>query len=369
MAMKPEHASADLALGMRYNTLVDCSDDIDPETLHSDVEEEEEEEDEDDQEPDDEPGDDDRGDDIDPDLTETEDDPDDEPGDDGDGGKDGGDDDPDADEDPDLDAEALAELAEGGKSKVVPHSRFHEVNESLKREREERLRLEEENARLKGAAPKPEEQKPEKPATYDFDAAEDRYMAAILDGDADKAKEIRREIRAEELKLFESKAGQDAKKAAEEELQKRDQSAETERLQKVLNDVLTKYPFLNNDSEEANQDAIEDVIARRDYYLRKGMSPSKAVAAAVEKVAPRYAPEAKDDGDDGKDKPVKDKPNLSKEKIERNVERQKQIPAVMPGVGERGKDVDYADLSEDEFDALPESEKRKARGDFVSEKD
>lgn len=271
MAMKPEHASADLALGMRYNTLVDCSDDIDPETLHSDVEEEEEEEDEEDENPDDDPGDDDRGDDIDPDLTEAEEDPDDEPGDGGDGRDGGGDDDPDADEDPDpdLDAEALAELAEGGKSKVVPHSRFHEVNESLKREREERLRLEEENARLKGAAPKPEEQKPEKPATYDFDAAEDRYMGAMLEGDADKAKEIRREIRAEELKLFESKAGQDAKKAAEEELQKRDQSAETERLQKVLNDVLAKYPFLNNDSEEANQDAIEDVIARRDYYLRQ----------------------------------------------------------------------------------------------------
>lgn len=366
MAMKPEHASADLALGMRYNTLVDCSDDIDPETLHSDVEEEEEEEDED-EDPDDEPGDDDRGDDIDPDLTETEDDPDDEAGDDEKDEREA-DDDPDADEDPDLDAEALAELAEGGKSKVVPHSRFHEVNESLKREREERLRLEEENARLKGAAPKPEEQKQEKPAAYDFDAAEDRYLDAMLDGDKDKAKEIRREIRAEEQKLFESKAGEDAKKATEEELQKRDQSAETERLQKVLNDALAKYPFLNDASEEANQDAIEDVIARRDYYLRKGMSPSKAVAAAVEKIAPRYAA-APDEQDGDKGKPVKDKPNLSREKIERNVERQKKIPAVMPGVGERGKDVDYADLSEDEFDALPESEKRKARGDFVNEKD
>ncbi len=368
MAMKPEHASADLALGMRYNTLVDCSDDIDPETLHSDFEEEEEEEDED-EDPDDEQGDDDRGDDIDPDLTEAEDDPDDEPDDEpGDDGDDEGDGDPDADADPDLDAEALAELAEGGKSKVVPHSRFHEVNESLKQERAERLRLEEENARLKGAAPKPEEQKPEKPETYDFDAAEDRYMSAILDGDADKAKEIRREIRAEELKMFESKAGQDAKKAAEEELLKRDQSAESERLQKVLDDALAKYPFLNNESKEANQDAIEDVIARRDYYLRQGMSPSKAVAAAVEKIAPRYAP-ADDQGDADKDKPVKDKPSLGKEKIERNVERQARIPAVMPGVGERGKDVDYANLTEDEFDALPEAEKRKARGDFVGEKD
>ncbi|PIA74305.1 hypothetical protein CDR19_04375 [Ectopseudomonas toyotomiensis] len=363
MAMKPEHASADLALGMRYNTLVDCSDDIDPETLHSDFEEEEEEEDED-EDPDDEAGDDDRGDDIDPDLTETEGDPDDEPGDDD---KDDADD-PDAEDDPDLDADALAELAEGGKSKVVPHSRFHEVNESLKQERAERLRLEEENARLKGAAPKPEEQKPETPAAYDFDAAEDRYMTAVMEGDTDKAKVIRREIRAEELKIFEGKAGQDAKKAAEEELQKRDQSAETERLQKVLDDALAKYPFLNNDSDEANQDAIEDVIARRDHYLRQGMSPSKAVAAAVEKIAPRYAPAAEEQPGD-KSKPVKEKPALGKDKIDRNVERQRSIPPVMPGVGERGKDVDYADLSEDEFDALPESEKRKARGDFVSERD
>lgn len=366
MAMKPEHASADLALGMRYNTLIDCSDDIDPETLHSDFEEEEEEEELDD--PDDDGDDDDRGDDIDPDLAEEEEDPDAEPGDDDKDAREA-DDDPDADDDPELDADALAELAgEGSKSKVVPHARFHEVNESLKREREERLRLEEENARLKGAAPKPEEQKSETPAAYDFDSAEDRFMEAMMEGDTDKAKQIRREIRAEELKLFESKAGQDAKKAAEEELLKRDQSAENERLQKVLNEALAKYPFLNNESEQANQDAIEDVIARRDYYLRQGMSPSKAVAAAVEKIAPRYAPAA-DDPDDDKGRPVKGKPMLGKEKIERNVERQGKIPPVMPGVGERGRDVDYANLSEDEFDALPEAEKRKARGDFVSERD
>lgn len=112
----------------------------------------------------------------------------------------------------------------------------------------------------------------------------------------------------------------------------------------MLNAAITKYPFLDHEGDEADADAIEDVIARRDLYLKQGMPFAKALATAVEKVAPRYAPQEE------RSKPGKR--TATPEQINRNLERERRIPAAMPGVGERGKDIDYARLSEDEFDSL-----------------
>lgn len=343
-----KHVSSDLRLALRAQAVQ--ADDFDPELLYPGVEEEEEEEEED---PDDEPGDEDeedRGDDVDPSLAD-----DDEP----DAAKDD-----DQEEEEELDPEALAELAgDGGKAKMVPHARFNEVNETLKQERAARLQLEEELARTKGQVPDPAVKKVDEAAKpYDFDAAEDRYMDALLDGDKDKAKEIRAEIRSEEKKHYTEQTAQTAQQAADAEIKRRDAVSEQAETQKVLTAAITKYPFLNHQGEEADADAIEEVVALRDLYQKKGMPLSKALATAVEKVAPRYAPQ--DESEEAK--PAK-KPAATEAQIKRNLERESRIPAAMPGVGERGKEVDYAGMSEEEFDALSEQDKRKARGDFVKE--
>lgn len=346
MSNSIKHVSDDLRLALRAQ----ADDDFDPELLHPGIEEEEEEEEEDDpdEEPEDDEDEEDRGDDVDPSLVEE-----DEPDPDADGKP--------ADEEPDL--ELLAELAgDGGKAKMVPHARFNEVNETLKQERAERLRLEEELARAKGQQPAaaPAAVTPEpKPQGFDFDAAEDRFMDALLDGDKEAAAKIRAEIRAEERKELAQQSAQSAQQVTDAELKRREAEAEQQVAQKVMSAAITKYPFLNHESEDADADAIEDVVARRDLYLKQGMPFAKALATAVEKVAPRYAPQ--------EEQPAPSKRTATAEQISRNLEREKRIPAAMPGVGERGKDIDYAKLSEDEFDALSEADKRKARGDFVKE--
>jgi hypothetical protein len=345
-----KHVSSDLQLAPGAQA-VDF-DDFDPELLYPGIEEEEEEEEDDpDEEPDEgeegEEGGEDRGDDVDPSLAEEDE-------------QDVAKDDEPAEED-DLDLEALAELAgDGGKAKMVPHARFNEVNETLKQERAARLQLEEELARARGQQPAPAAEKPDdKAKAYDFDAAEDRFMDALLDGDKEAAAKIRAEIRAEERKEFAQQSAQSAQQAADAELKRRDAESEQLAAQKVLTASIAKYPFLNHEGEDADADAIEDVIARRDLYLKQGMPFAKALATAVEKVAPRYARQ--------EEQPKPSKQAATTAQINRNLDREKRIPAAMPGVGERGKDIDYAKLSEDEFDALPEQEKRKARGDFVKE--
>ena len=331
--MSNKHASHDLRQAL--------DDDFDPELLYPGIEEEEEEEDDDDlvDDPDEDDGDEDRGDEVDPSIADE-----DEPA-------------PDEESSEEPDLELLAELAGEGKAKMVPHARFNEVNETLKHERAERLRLEEELARARGQQPAAQADKSEaKPEEYDFAEAEDRYMDALLDGDKAAAAAIRNEIRAAEQRRFAEQSALTAKQAADEELRRRDAAEEQTAAGKVLAAALAKYPFLDHESDAADADAIEDVIARRDLYMRQGMPFAKALATAVEKVGPRYAPQ---------DAPAKSTRTATTEQIKRNLERERRIPAAMPGVGERGKDIDYAALSEDEFDALSEQDKRKARGDFV----
>lgn len=344
MSNSIKHVSDDLRLALRAQ----ADDDFDPELLHPGIEEEEEEEEEDDpdEEPEDDEGEEDRGDDVDPSLVEE-----DEPAPDADGKP--------AEEETDL--ELLAELAgEGVRARMVPHARFNEVNETLKQERAERLRLEEELARARGQQPAPAADKPEpKPEGFDFDAAEDRFMDALLDGDKEAASKIRAEIRAEERKELAQQSAQSAQQVTDAELKRREAEAEQQVAQKVMSAAITKYPFLNHESEDADADAIEDVIARRDLYLKQGMPFAKALATAVEKVAPRYAPQ--------EELPKPRSHTATAEQISRNLKLEQRIPAAMPGVGERGKDIDYAKLSEEEFDALSEADKRKARGDFVKE--
>ncbi|HBO4005479.1 TPA: hypothetical protein ACUT5J_002422 [Pseudomonas aeruginosa] len=340
-------ASEDLALALRTGVLVSEYDEPDPELLGGVEEEEEEEEilDLGDDDPDADPDDLDRGDDVDPDL-----------------GDDASDDDSDADPegDPeDIDPEDLADLAGNGKAKMVPHARFNEVNETLKSERAARLALEEELARTRGQVPPKQEQPNDGPKPYDFDAAEDRYNDAIMSGETDKAKAIRREIRQEEQKQFERAAEEKAAATYDARRQQDEKKAAERALQDVAKQAYEDYPFLNDQGEAPNEDAIEMVVAVRDANMRKGMDAADALRKAVAKVGPMFSEKkpAKDDDPE--------KRSARERVIQRNLERERQIPPRGQGLGERSRVIDYSKLSEEEFDALPDTEKRRARGDFL----
>ncbi|WP_431484199.1 hypothetical protein [Pseudomonas solani] len=351
--MKPmsiKHASDDLALAIIAGRVVSEYDEPDPELLGSGIEEEEEEEE-------------DRGDDVDPSLPPDDDDELDleEDGDDDDPDNGGDQDaDPDGDDQDDgLDEDALARIAGGGKPASVPHSRFNEVNESLKEERRRRLELEEELARAKGSAPAKKDEDP-KPKAFDFDDAEDRYNAAILEGDSAAAKVIRREIRAEERKEIEEAA----QKRADEMYQQRTQEAAQRQQQAavpaVLKESYEKFPFLDIEGDAPNMEAIEDVVAYRDYYINKGETLAKAIALAVAKVGPRFAEPVK------VGKEPKKGVELTPEQISRNLERERRTPPLTPGVGERGANVDVANMSEEDYAKLSAEDKKRIRGDYIS---
>lgn len=279
----------------------------------------------------------DRGDDVDPDLPDLDDDADEDHDDDGEG---------------DGEDETPAKPEKSG-SKMVPHSRFNEVNDALKAEREARLHLEEELARARGTQPKPEPAKQQEQApAFDFDEAEDRYMDAVMEGDTAAARAIRAEIRKEDR----AEAERAATFAVDQRRAQEDQARETQSLQQTAAELYKKYPQLNGAGDKADHDLIEMTLALRNKYIQNGERPADALRKAATKVCGEV--DLVDDDDDPDETP-------RQRMVKRNLERANRIPPREIGSGERSRPVDYSELSEEEFDKLPEREKRKARGDFI----
>lgn len=289
----------------------------------------------------------DRGDEVGPDLPELDDEPED-------------DDEPDEEADADeADAEPEAEPEEQSRRpRMVPHSRFNEVNNELKQEREARLRLEEELARARGGRQADQEREPaaeqqreqQKPEAYDFDAAEERYMEAVMEGDTAQAKQIRAEIRAQER----AEAERAAHAVVESRRAQEDQAREQQELVRTASELYKRYPQLNGNSDEADPDLIEMTLALRNRYIANGSRPADALRQAAAKTCGA-----------GKDDLLEDDEPTPRKTIQRNLERDRRIPPRDIGAGERSRPVDYSALSEDEFDSLSEADKRRARGDYL----
>jgi hypothetical protein len=97
----------------------------------------------------------------------------------------------------------------------------------------------------------------------------------------------------------------------------------------------------------------------RDYYASKGMRADVALQKAVDKIAPMYAPKKEEPAPEPKVDP------RGKEAIQRNALAAAAQPMQLNGVGERASKARYdvSKMTEEEFDALPASEKKRLRGD------
>lgn len=255
-----------------------------------------------------------------------------------------------------FDAETLAAIAGDDTPRMVPHSRFNEVNEQSKASRQRVLELEEENARLKGSSssPAPKVKEEDATAAFDFDDAEEKYSAAILDGDTSKAKQIRADIRKQEQAAADARAeaAADRRYAANRKKDDEERSALEFRLE--LAKAYAAHPFLDADSSEKDQEAIEETLVWVQHFTGKGESPAKALASAVQKVAPRYAKVAPDP------KATEPKPDLAQ-----GIARSGKIPAKPTGVGERASTVDVSNMSAKDIKALSAEDEARLAGNFV----
>ena len=158
---------------------------------------------------------------------------------------------------------------------VIPRARFDEVNAKLHAEREEANRLRAELEALNRSSTTQAD-------AIDVDTLEDQFFDAIINGEKERAKEIRAQINAE----IYTKARAASEEAVSTTLTQREIQTS---FAKVVEQTVTDYPFLDSNSPDANAEAIGEVVEWRDFYLSKGDTPAAALQKAAAKIAPIYS--------------------------------------------------------------------------------
>ena len=225
---------------------------------------------------------------------------------------------------------------------VIPRARFDEVNAKLHAEREEanRLRAELEALNKPNAA---------QAAEIDVDTLEDQFFDAIINGEKERAKEIRAQINAE----IYNKARAASEEVVSTTLTQREIQTS---FSKAVEQTVSAYPFLDSTGPEANADAIADVVEWRDFYINKGDTPAMALQKAASKVAPIYAAKPEPEP---KPEPVVD--TRRQKAVETAAKTASaQPPAVEAGIGNRAIPIgDDLISDQNKWDKAPEAERQR----------
>lgn len=278
------------------------------------------------------------------------------------GTADGDDIDPDNPDGEDSKAEKDKADKTEGKDSRIPLSRHKDI---IEKERTKRADLERELAQYRQG-------KQVAAVNEDITKAEDKILALekeytklISDGESEKAAEAMSKIRRMEREVNEQKA--DLRIAAAEA-----RATENARYNVVLDRIEAAYPQLNEDHEAYDEDTAQDVLdLKAAYQARRGMTPSAALQAAVEKLLGKKTASQKDAVDVTPRVPKEDvAADRKKKAVEKALDAEKRTP---PNTAKVGVDSDKIGgaltaqtamkLPEDEFNKLDEAVLARMRGD------
>ena len=248
--------------------------------------------------------------------------------------------------------EELAVEEKSVKKPMVPKARLDEV---LAKQKALQKQLDEINAANEKAEDAPED--------YDFDAKEVEYQNMVLDGEAEKAVALRREIRKAERATLEYEMRQEMSQTV-------NQDRQMTALQQAANAMEDAYPVFNRDSDDYNEDITNEVVELRDAFMMKGYEAVDALSKAVKYVVK----------DHDLDQAQESAPSLAgkAQKTDELAKKRAQVssklkaadaqPPELPGEssahhGERA--LDLSTMTEEEFAALPEATLKRLRGDIL----
>ena len=264
----------------------------------------------------------------------------------------------------------------------IPKSRFDEqvAKERDRAEAAER-RAAELEARLNAQQPKEEKPDPVSTKVDDLeariDALQDKRDGFLVDGDTEKAAEVRREIRALEKELREVERGtlhQEAEQIATRRMEA--QTAE-QRIDTVVSKLESEFPVLNKASDDFDPRMVNFVLAEQHRLITElKLTPHEALQRAGKETMELFGhkpagSKADDTKEEKAETPAEKRQREARAKVADTVARQ---PASLKDAGldsdkaGQGKvDLDVNKLTEAEFNALPAAELAKLRGDFVED--
>lgn len=238
------------------------------------------------------------------------------------------------------------------KKPMVPKSRLDEV---LAKQKELQKQLE--DMRASQAA---EEEAPEE---YDFAAKEVEYQNALLDGEVEKATAVRTEIRKAERAQIEFEMTQKMTKTVS-------QDREANALQQAASQLENAFPQFNRASDQYDETLTNEVVELRDAFMMKGDNPVAALSKAARFVVREY-----DLVDNAEETPaLASTPNAADEvakkrkEVSRKLKAAESQPPEMPGESSAAKgesQYDINNMTEDEFNSLPEATLKRLRGDIL----
>jgi len=249
-------------------------------------------------------------------------------------------------------AAPVAAAAPDDKPVMIPKARFDEVNERMKEYAEEARQLREMVLRGTGTPAAPAA--PAAPA-FDVAAQEKAYTLALLDGKDDDAVAIRMKINAHIQAEAESRAEERA-------VLRMTKAQQQDAFASEVDAIKAAHPELDEKGAKANAEAIEFVLLKRDALIEQGVKPHNALRQASDAAARIFG--------FGQAQAPGPAPSPADERTiaarTRNAQAAAAQPPVMGGVGDRGTVVQrekVEDMTDEEFEALPASEKKKLRGD------
>ena len=254
------------------------------------------------------------------------------------------------------------EQEEGEKNLGV---RFNKMKQQRDRERQQREAAQREANELRAQLAAAKGDKKEEPKADPIEAInaelDDLYEQveeARADGKVKEAAKLQRQIDAKREEIVTLKAERISSKATTV-------AAENARYDAMLDQIESSLPILQPDHEDFDQSAVRALEFHVEAYEKMGLTPSKALAQAAKFLFGYGVPQPK-----AKEVEKKEAPKVEPKKtdIKKAVDNAMKQPPDSSGAGvNRGEDtkLDPRTLTEEQFDALPESKKAALRGDFI----
>lgn len=269
-----------------------------------------------------------------------------------------------------------AERDEKTKGIKVPKFRFDAATARAKK-----AEIERDEALLKlDAATKANDTGDEKSAAEKHDEAlatvDTKIAEAMKDGNSEEVSKLMAESRSLERGYQSDVSATNLKDSSDAT---RAQVDESTLVNKILDQLESEYPMFDANHADFNEEANTDVLRMQKGLIASGESAASALVEAVNMVLPKYGFTENTSEDDGKSdaekaaikKAADEKAAAEKKKtVEKNIKDANQQAPNMDDAGDDSdsngmkKELpDINDLTDEEYDALPEAKRKEMRGD------
>ena len=202
------------------------------------------------------------------------------------------------------------------------------------------------------------------PDSYDFDAKEREYMNLLLDGKEAEAVKLRQQIRTAEKTQLEFEMSQKMQQTVS-------QNAQATALQAAANELEANFPVFDQNAAEYNADFTQEVIDLRDAFMVQGFEAVDALSKAASFVIKDHdlvTDAAQESTLTQTAAPMQDEVAKKRAEVNKKLKAAKSQPPELPGESSaaRGeKALDISNMTEDEFNALPDATIKRLRGDLL----